>query len=124
NNLTTVQHWDRFASHRTRVTALTLACGGETVALLGAGNCNDVNLPVLAEQFRSIHLVDIDRDAVQRARARQPFEVLRSLSLHAPVDLSGCLGQLARYRTREPSPLELGGWSAKATARVLQSVPM
>ena len=41
----------------------------------GAGNCADIDLEQLGAAFQSIHLVDIDGDALERARARQPQPV-------------------------------------------------
>ena len=71
-NRETADSWRTFADHRARVTALALEAGGETCAVLGAGNCNDLDLEALAQRHREIHLVDLDREAVTRARERQP----------------------------------------------------
>src|SRR3954471_23074082 len=51
NNRATAASWERFASHRSQVTELLRAAGGDTLALLGAGNCNDVDLETLGRQF-------------------------------------------------------------------------
>src|SRR4051812_14797742 len=90
--------WQDFASHRTRQTELALQAGGGRLAVLGAGNCNDLDLPALAERFREIHLVDLDREALERALGRQPPEVQQALVLHAPVDVTGALEKLATFR--------------------------
>ncbi|MFT5326875.1 MAG: hypothetical protein ACI8P0_004758, partial [Planctomycetaceae bacterium] len=61
--------WHRYARHRERVTELLLGTVSDTslecdstrtrrLCLLGAGNCNDVDLKRLAETFDEIHLVD------------------------------------------------------------------
>lgn len=45
-NATTRTHWDRYAVHRRRVTTLLLAGGNGQgrLCVLGAGNCNDLDL--------------------------------------------------------------------------------
>jgi hypothetical protein len=95
--------WTEFASHRAHVTQLALAAPGERLAVLGAGNCNDLDLPALAARFREIHLFDLDQDAVGRARARQPADVAERLIVHAPVDLCGVLPQLKSFASKPPS---------------------
>jgi hypothetical protein len=124
NNRATAASWERFASHRSRVTDLLTAAGGETVAILGAGNCNDVDLELLGRQFREIHLVDIDRAAIDRARQWQAPGRPTSLVTHAPVDLSGCLEKLPRYRNEAPDLAELAQWSKDAASRAFGAVTM
>lgn len=120
-----------FAEHRARVTALVLeaatsAAGSppETLALLGAGNCNDVDLPAFAARFREVHLVDLDREAVQRARDRQPQETRARVVLHAPVDLGGGFGRLNRLKKRTVGPADLGALPGASTAEALAAVPV
>ncbi len=99
-----------YAEHRDRLTAAILALrpigDAGTLCLLGAGNCNDVRLDVLAGAFGEIHLVDLDATALARARQRQPPDVRARLRVHAPLDLSGVLGHLDRWKRRPPSPAE------------------
>jgi hypothetical protein len=108
-----------FEPHRHRVTELVLgARRGEAdrVCILGAGNCNDVDLPALAEAFREIHLVDLDRDALDWAVRALTERTRERITLHAPVDVSGLLSDLAPGsdlqplidRARTPPRLELG----------------
>jgi hypothetical protein len=124
NNRATAASWERFASHRSHVTELLRAAGGESLAILGAGNCNDVDLEQLGAQFREIHLIDIDRAAVERARQWQAPGRKSSLVTHAPVDLSGCLEVLPRYRTAVPDLTELAEWSKNAASRAFGAVTM
>jgi len=88
--------WDRYAGHRQRLTqeVLALPPGAGRLALLGAGNANDYELPALAERYQEIHLVDIDPAALSRATGRQPAPVRNKLRSHAPVDLSGLFHQM------------------------------
>lgn len=124
NNRATAASWERFASHRSHVTELLRAAGGETLAILGAGNCNDVDLEVLGQQYREIHLVDIDRAAIERARQWQAPGFASSLVTHAPVDLSGCLEKLPHYRNEVPDLAELAEWSRNAASRAFGAVTM
>jgi hypothetical protein len=99
--------WDAFAGHREQVTALVLAQAGARggsgrLAVLGAGNANDLDLPRLVAAFSEVHLVDIDSEALGRARARQPAEVAAALRLHVPVDVTGALSQAASLRPSDP----------------------
>ena len=91
--------------------------------MLGAGNCNDLDLAALAAAYRDIHLIDIDPEALQRARERQPEEVAEKLILRAPVDLSGIFDWLPRLRGQALSGEELAALTAAATDRVLAALP-
>src|SRR4051794_4924459 len=93
--------WEPFANHRTRVTALARAPGGQRLAVLGAGNCNPPDLAALAEVSPETPLAALDTEALGRARDRQPAAVADHLRLAAPVDLSGALGQLKAF-ARQP----------------------
>ena len=75
--------WQRYHEHRTQVMALALAetapaaeaAAGGDIAILGAGNGTDLDLPRLADTFREIHLVDLDGEALERARQDLPAAV-------------------------------------------------
>jgi hypothetical protein len=99
--------WEQFGDHRERLTRLARQTGGERIAVLGAGNCNDLDLPTLASAYRQVHLVDLDEEALRRARDRQPPDVAAALTLHAPVDLSGALGRLAEFRRERPTAAQV-----------------
>ncbi len=95
--------WERFRIHRYWVTAEILGlapaqndAGGGRLCLLGAGNANDLDLDMLAARFDEVHLVDIDRSALDRAMGRQSPSVRAKLYIHAPVDLSGLYHLLER----------------------------
>jgi hypothetical protein len=109
NNRESSPLWQRFGDHRARVTQLarTAARGEGSLAVLGAGNCNDLDLEALAPHFARIHLVDLDEEALARARDRQPADVARKLVLHAPVDLSGAYARLGNYRRKPATAAEL-----------------
>jgi hypothetical protein len=123
NNRVTADFWREFADHRARQTDLVLDAGGRTLAVLGAGNCNDLDLPRLAVAFDAIQLVDLDAEAVRRARDRQTDGVAARLVLRAPVDLSGALAELPRWRGKEMAPAQLTTLSRSAADQVAAAVP-
>jgi hypothetical protein len=135
-NRTSSTAWEAFTAHRERVMslledALSLAAAPRaegrpddrpTLALLGAGNCNDVDLVHLVGRCQTVHLVDLDGEALRRARDRQPPEVAARLVLHPGIDLSGGLDRLASARTptRRLDPAEL---ASSALARLQATLP-
>jgi hypothetical protein len=123
NNRATGARWEGFAEHRARMTMLAIEARGETLAVLGAGNCNDLDLPALAARFREIHLVDLDEEAVRRARDRQPPEVASKLVLHAPVDLSGAFDRLAAFKTKPATPAEQARLPRESVEKILAALP-
>jgi hypothetical protein len=125
-NRATAENWATFTAHRERVTALISEVAppdaAGTLAILGAGNCNDLALDCLAPKFTKVHLFDIDRDAVTRARARQTPEIADRLALHAPLDLGGALGEVSKLRRRQATPAELGGMLGAGIRTLLPNV--
>src|ERR1700679_4278661 len=75
-----------FEQHRRRIMDLALRAEGGVAAVLGAGNCNDVDLPVLASRFEQVHLVDLDAEALRGATLRELEEVRAKLVPHGGVD--------------------------------------
>jgi hypothetical protein len=106
-NQRTEANADRYAAHRRRLMGelMEMAPTGGTgkLGLLGAGNCNDVDLAVLAQRFAEIHLVDLDAAALARACARQTDEVRGRLRQHAPIDVGGLLREAEAWRKRPPT---------------------
>jgi hypothetical protein len=87
-----------YARHRERVMALIPAePAGGTLCVFGAGKCDDLDLPRLAHRFTTIHLVDLDGEAMEGARDRQPSRVRDAIVLHGGVDLSGLLARLDEW---------------------------
>ncbi|MCA9262534.1 MAG: hypothetical protein KDA60_01750 [Planctomycetales bacterium] len=83
---------DTFQHHRERVTGLVSAARRtprDRVVLLGAGNCNDVDLLSLADQFRHVDLVDLDEDAIRQAVADWDVQSRVNVQTRGNVDLAG-----------------------------------
>jgi hypothetical protein len=126
-NRSALPHRDHFASHRARLSALIAAAsppGAEgRLCILGAGNCHDIDLPQLTAAYREVHLVDLDRAAVEAALAREPPEVRERIKLHAPLDLSGMLDRLEAWRAMRTTPDELMAFPDAAARQVTSQLP-
>ena len=90
-NRSTRENWRSFTRHRNRVMELL---GDESrrqgkVAILGAGNCNDLDLVQLASECGEIHLFDLDREAMEGALLRQGVSEEPNIHLRDDLDLSG-----------------------------------
>lgn len=107
-NRSVADHWDLFAVHRRRVTNLLAnrrAAIPGSLFVLGAGNCNDLDLRRLSRSFDEIHLADLDIAAV-RAGIRRQAPVDGVIRPHR-VDLSGIAEPLRRWATSPPSNAEI-----------------
>src|SRR3569623_288448 len=106
--------WDLFAHHRRQIERLIVPpAGGGRLYVLGAGNCNDLDLAYLATAYAEARLVDIDPAALDRAVDRQGVKGVRRwrmadggwtgegvISLQAPVDLTGIADLVASWKGR------------------------
>lgn len=109
-NRSTRDHWDHFAAHRRQVSSMVvpgdLAAKG-TLCVLGAGNCNDLELPQLLTAFDRVTLVDIDAAALDAAAKRQEVADHARLDLRGGVDLTGVSAMMAGWLKRPPAPGEV-----------------
>src|SRR6478735_2010269 len=110
-----------YAYHRRRLMDELPQSSGD-LCVLGAGNCADIDLEYLAQRFREIALVDLDGDAIERSRDRQPKAVRERIVLHGDRDLSGILPHLDEWAERFPSDAELQQTSLRAAHGLLQSI--
>jgi hypothetical protein len=114
---------DLYANHRERVMALIPEePAGGTLCVLGAGKCDDLDLPRLAHRFAAIHLVDLDGEAMEGARDRQPLRVREAIVLHGGVDLSGLLDRLDEWGDAFPDDDALHGAVFRAPAAVVDKL--
>ena len=92
NNRSSRDHWELFRDHRERVGELLRATPpGGRLCVLGAGNCNDLDLPALLAHCRELHLVDLDAAALEHGTTRQGAAPGSALFLHFGLDLTGML---------------------------------
>ena len=102
-NLTTRHQWGFYNSHRQAMERLIVpADHAGRICVLGAGNCNDLDLQWLGTVYREIHLVDLDHQAIAEAATRQKVRNPAQFKLHAPVDLTGISDLVAEWNIKIP----------------------
>jgi hypothetical protein len=128
------EQWMAFTSHRSRVTALLLqaALGRQrpNLCLLGAGNCNDVDLAQLLVTYEAIHLVDCDSAALTAGVERQQLAGNPSLVLDGGIDLLGLPSEdpaakpadVVSAVARHPLPKDLGPFDVIASLCLLSQL--
>ena len=104
HNANTRSQWDYFQSHRHHTTLnicdarkhLLASQANPTLAVLGAGNGNDIQLDTIAESFSKIHLFDFDPVALEYLRSQQLADtsISDAAVIEPPVDLSGVFADL------------------------------
>jgi len=88
-NSSTARQWAMYASHRRQIEKLiTPASPGGRICVLGAGNCNDLDLSWLTQVYSQSHLIDLDAGSLASAIERQRPSKATSICLWAPIDLS------------------------------------
>lgn len=103
--------WTTYASHRQQVTERLLRRASSPpgrIGILGAGNCNDLDLAALSRVYREINLVDVDAASLRRGADRQGGFDRAALRLHGGIDLTGCWSNFARWeRGEKPAEAEV-----------------
>ena len=117
-NRSTRDHWAYFASHRAQIQRLVVpelgSRGERSLCVLGAGNCNDVDLKALAEAFAEVHLVDLDASALNAALHRQGVDSSGQVRIHGGVDLTGIAPRFSHWEKAPPSLFEVDEAAADA----------
>ena len=127
-NRSTRDHWRFFASHRAQIQGLILPdvgearAGGRRLCVLGAGNCNDVDLKALTEAFEELHLVDLDAPALEAAVGRQGVKASPRVKLHGGVDLTGIAELFPKWEKSPPTPAEVDAGAARALNRATPAI--
>jgi hypothetical protein len=98
-NLSTRGHWDFFSGHRQHVThhiaRLANGLDAPSIAILGAGNGNDIEYAKLCKHFQFIHLFDFDSVSLEHLRSQQMAELPEGQVIFEPeVELSGVVNQI------------------------------
>ena len=104
-NASSAAGWEAYASQRHVVTELLIENGlpsAGRLCVLGAGNCNDLDLPALLGTYREVHLVDLDEEALVRGAARQGLASHAGLIRHGSVDVTGVLERMAKWSADSP----------------------
>ncbi|MEO8902066.1 MAG: hypothetical protein ABI488_09370 [Polyangiaceae bacterium] len=115
--------WAGYAEHRKRVVALIAGLPrGAELCVLGAGNCDDLELEQLSAWFSHIHLADLDAEALERARDRQSSAVRAKLHLHGELDFSGLIEHLDDWGEQFPERAELGRAALMAAQGIVHSL--
>jgi hypothetical protein len=115
--------WQRYAGHRRHVMELISGLPrGAEICVFGAGNCSDLDLDELAARYRKIHLVDLDGEALERARERQAGPVRDKIVLRPDVDFSGVLQHLDGWGERFPERAELGRSAVQGAQRIVREL--
>ena len=119
-NSETRKNWELFASHREHTTRLICeatqrfesSITNPSLAILGVGNGNDLDLKTLAGKFAKIHLFDFDSAALKYLQSQQlnDPEVAQSVVVEAPIDLTGASNELENVTGDLPQAkaIELG----------------
>jgi hypothetical protein len=107
-NRSTRGQWQMYGSHRQQIERLIVpASRGLRACVLGAGNCNDLDLQWMLQVYREVHLVDLDADALTQGVKRQQCEQNSKLHRHAPVDLSGVADIILTWKQSPPDDAQI-----------------
>ncbi len=114
--------WELYQPHRERVTQLLLNLiepdARPDVCILGAGNCNDVDLNRVLSRASHIHLVDLDEAALRAGLITQQLTIDSRIRLHGGVDVTGCVSELAGL-----SPASTSAAVEGVAQRLIEQVP-
>lgn len=88
------------AAHRRRVTReiLRLCNSDSSVCILGAGNCNDLDLIALTSNSTRLVLVDLDQEALEHAQERYVAQA-PALDVRGNIDLTGVFSTMTSKAT-------------------------
>ena len=131
-NRETAENWGSFQPHRRRVTDLITAPGARRtdrvagqLAILGAGNCNDLALDEIAARFDRRapggHRSRGDRARPGNASRRQVAAAAAACTRRWTS--AGGLAEVGKFRRRTATPAELGALPGAATRAALAAVP-
>lgn len=104
-NRETVDNWGLYRSHRDAVADLICQApqpASARLCILGAGNCNDLDLARFTSRFSQVHLVDLDRQAMAEGVQRQSPPAPGGIRLHGGIDLTGILKNLDTWERFRP----------------------
>lgn len=91
-----------------------------SLLVMGAGNCNDLELSKLVKHFASVTLVDIDKQALEKGVRQLRSD--KKLVLKGDVDVTGMINQIVKVtKSYEPNSIpdeeihkliqQIGAWN-------------
>ena len=95
---------------------------GDVLCVFAAGNADELDLARLVTHFREVHLVDLDGEALVRARDRQVAAVRSKFVLHEGVDASGLLEHLDAWGDSFPERAELARVATEAAQSIVHGL--
>lgn len=138
-NASSREQWAQFSEHRERVSRALGAgeremdkvrwSGGlrsdrPRLCVLGAGNCNDLNLGDLLTCYSEVHLVDVDPVALEQGARRQVGARPPYLNLHGGIDVSMFLDRFATWTPlTDVTPADLAALADWPSLRVPLALP-
>lgn len=117
NNIHTLGNWDLFADHRQQIKRLIQSeekARNKRICILGAGNCNDLDLKYLTSLFKEIHLVDIDESALMNGVRKQKVNGFPNIYVHGNIDLTGIYNDLEEWHYQRPNQQKITDCIMKA----------
>jgi hypothetical protein len=102
--------WELYTEHRRNVTGLlgqhipAAKRPQARLCVLGAGNCNDLDLHRLRNRFHEIHLVDLDGEALLAGCEAQGVDNDPNIVRHSEVDVTGVMPLISKWRPESPPP--------------------
>ena len=114
-NRSTANQWSLYSTHRRALERLLVPPqhGVERICVLGAGNCNDLDLQWLLKAYAEVHLVDLDPHALTAAVSRQRVSTTKNLFRHAPVDLTGAANEFDAWTLKPPGFSQIDSLAAR-----------
>ena len=100
--------WVSYRNHRDIVTKIICnADGHDSVCILGAGPCFDLNLTTLLNTFKQLTLVDIEHDVVVKGVEAQQCQDRAEIELLTGIDLLGITPLLKKYKDEQDDKIVL-----------------
>jgi hypothetical protein len=94
DNRESENRWEMYGAHRAKLAELlriTLDRSPLRLCVLGAGNCNDLDLNLLLNTYQEVHLVDLDGEALAGGTRRQGLSDSPVVHRHGAIDVTGVL---------------------------------
>ena len=96
--------WETYRNHRDIVTGFirsSASANAETLCVLGAGHCRDIELNELAARFSNITLVDLNESDVMGGLKNQNLDLGGRLEVIGGLDLCGVFNALCDVRDHQ-----------------------